>query len=385
MVRTQRLVFRSLTADNLVQFHALVCDEHIRRYLLDGQNMSLTWCSDILKSTSEEQRRSGLGLWLLCEHGNSTPFGFAGYLRFEGPASPLQLLYAVCASHTGLGHASEAAVAMIDLARELGVRTGYRTADASGGASESKPANDGDIVAAVDTPNVDSSKLLTRLGFACTGQVPGAFGPMLQYRLVRGRPPRERRTERLRLRPLRTTDREVFAALNADPRVMQHFPDPLTRKQSDALLDRMLNDFESRGFGPWAVELLSTGGCIGFVGLDVPSFSSHFTPCVEVAWRLAAEHWGCGYAQEAARAALHTAFVHLELPRVVSFTTLGNERSARVMQKLGMQRDPNEDFEHPNLAPGHALRPHLLYRLDAATWRKSLGPNQSGSLEGPQE
>lgn len=380
MVRTQRLVFRPLAADNLAQFHALVCDEHIRRYLLDGQIMSLQWCAEVLETTSAEHRCSGLGLWLLCESGSSAPFGFAGYLRFEGPGSPLQLLYALRASHVGRGFASEAAVALIDLARELGVRTRSHTengVDESAGMLE----HDGDIVAAVDAPNVDSIRLLERLGFARTGNVPGAFGHMFQYRLVRGRPPRERHTKRLRLRPLQATDRDAFATLNADPRVMQHFPKPLTPTQSDALLARMSNDFDSRGFGPWALELLSTGDCIGFVGLDVPSFSSHFTPCVEVAWRLLAEHWGYGYAQEAARAALHTAFVHLELPRVVSFTTVGNQRSARVMQKLGMLRDPNEDFEHPNLPPGHALRTHLLYRLDAHLWRESLA---SGPAESPE-
>jgi RimJ/RimL family protein N-acetyltransferase len=255
-------------------------------------------------------------------------------------------------SHTGRGYAREAAIALVDFAREHCAQ--------------------GDIVAAVDEPNVASSKVLAHLGFQCTGSVPGAFGHTLQYRLPRGRPPPERRTQRLVLRQFRESDRDSFARLNADPRVMRHFPNTLTQDQSDALIDRVRQHFETRGFGPWALELPQIDGCIGAAGLDVPSFDSHFTPCVEIAWRLAAEHWGHGYVQEAARAALHTAFVHLELKQVVSFTTMGNQRSWRVMRRLGMQHNPDEDFEHPNVPPGHPLRHHVLYRLDATTWRASV-------------
>lgn len=164
-----RLLFRELAEHDLGHFHDLVCDEHIRRFLLDGQNMPLEWCAEILESTSAEKARSGLGLWLLYERARATPFGFAGFLRFEGPESPLQLLYALRASHTGRGYAREAAVALIDFAREHCAQ--------------------GDIVASVDEPNVASSAVLERLGFQCTGSVPGAFGRMRQYCLPRGRSP----------------------------------------------------------------------------------------------------------------------------------------------------------------------------------------------------
>lgn len=344
-----RLEFRELATDNLPQFHDLVRDEHVRRFLLDGQRMSLAWCAGILADTSVESARSGLGLWLLQEREGTEPIGFAGFLRFGGPEQPLQLLYAMRASHTGRGFGKEAAVALIDFAREHCAQ--------------------GDIVAAVDEPNVASTKVLSRLGFQQSGSEPGASGRRLRYRLPRGRPPRERRTERLVLRPFRDSDRESFARLNADPQVMQHFPSTLTRKESDALVDRLGEHFASRGFGPWALELPGVQGCIGATGLAVPTFEAHFTPCVEVAWRLAFEHWGRGYAQEAARAALHTAFVHLQLDQVVSFTAAENVRSWRVMQQLGMRRDPNEDFDHPNVAPGHRLKRHVLYRLDATAWR----------------
>jgi RimJ/RimL family protein N-acetyltransferase len=348
-----RLVFRALTAHNLGQFHELVCDEHIRRFLLDGNSMSLEWCAENMEITSAEAAQSGLGMWLLYERERTEPLGFAGFRRFEGPDSPPQILYALRAAYTGRGYAREAAVALIDLAREH--------------------CGQGDIVAAVDEPNVASSKVLTCLGFECTGSVPvGAFGRTLHYRLPRGRPPLERRTQRLILRPFRDSDRDSFARLNADPRVMQYFPRPLTRAESDALIDHLREHFETRGFGPWALQLPQLDGCIGAAGLAVPGFDSHFTPCVEIAWRLAPEHWGHGYAQEAARAALHSAFVHLELKQVVSFTATDNQPSRRVMQRLGMRRDPGEDFEHPNVAPGHPLRRHVLYRLDATSWRASL-------------
>jgi RimJ/RimL family protein N-acetyltransferase len=361
--QSPRLEFRELAQDNLGHFHELVSDPYILRFLLDGQLMSLQWCAHVLQGTSQEVAQSGLGLWLLFEREGSSPLGFGGYLRFEGPNSPLKLLYAVRASRAGHGYAREAAVALIDYARQHCAQ--------------------GDIVADVDEPNVRSSKLLMRIGFEHTGDVPGAFGRMLQYRLPRGRPPLERRTERFVLRPLGDSDSAAFARLNADPRVMQYFPSPLTRDQSDALIAHVQQHVETRGFGPWAIELPQREGIIGVAGLAIPSFETHFTPCVEIAWRLAAEHWGYGYAQQAARAALYTAFVHLELKQVVSFTATDNQRSRRVMQRLGMQHDPHEDFEHPKLPVGHPLRRHVLYRLDASTWRANLAQGRASTKTRP--
>lgn len=170
-------------------------------------------------------------------------------------------------------------------------------------------------------------------------------------------------TDRLLLRRWRPADREPFARLNADPRVMEHFPAPLTRAETDTLLDRIEARLSERGWGLWAAELRSTGAFIGFTGLSVPSFQARFTPCVEIGWRLAAEYWGGGLATEAARAVLHFAFHELKLPEIVSFTTPANLRSRRVMEKLGMTRDPADDFDHPALPEGHPLRRHVLYRL----------------------
>lgn len=171
------------------------------------------------------------------------------------------------------------------------------------------------------------------------------------------------RTERLLLRPWRDADLAPYAALNADPVVMRHFPSTLTREQSD-LHVRSVRERAARGEPSlWAVEVVGGAEFIGFVGLAVPSFRAPFTPCVEVGWRLAKEHWGSGYAPEGARAAMAFGFEVLGLDEIVSFTSEGNSASRRVMEKLGMRRDPSDDFEHPGLPPGHHLRRHVLYRL----------------------
>jgi ribosomal-protein-alanine N-acetyltransferase len=175
--------------------------------------------------------------------------------------------------------------------------------------------------------------------------------------------PAELRTARLRLRPWRPTDREPFAALNADPRVMEFFPAPLSRAESDAGAARIAAHFEAQGFGLWAAEVIGGAPFIGYVGLAVPAFRAHFTPCTEIGWRLAHDAWGHGYATEGATEVRRFAFETLRLPEIVSLTVPANARSRRVMEKLGMRRDPADDFDHPRLPEGHPLRRHVLYRL----------------------
>jgi ribosomal-protein-alanine N-acetyltransferase len=144
---------------------------------------------------------------------------------------------------------------------------------------------------------------------------------------------------------------------------MEHFPAPLTRGESDELVERIEGGFEANGFGLWALEVRASGEFIGFTGLDVPEFEADFMPAVEVGWRLGRSAWGNGYATEAARAAVSFGFEEVGLAEIVSFTTPANRRSRAVMERIGMSRDPRDDFEHPSLPPGHPLRPHLLYRL----------------------
>lgn len=173
------------------------------------------------------------------------------------------------------------------------------------------------------------------------------------------------RTPRLVLRSWRESDLAPFAALNADARVMEHFPKVLTREESDAMVARISESIDQRGFGFWAVEVGGVADFVGFVGLAVPSFDAPFMPCVEVGWRIAHEHWGKGIATEGARAALDAAFGELGLSEVVSFTTPSNARSQRVMERLGMRHDERDDFDHPALPEGHPLRRHVLYRIRA--------------------
>ena len=147
---------------------------------------------------------------------------------------------------------------------------------------------------------------------------------------------------------------------------MRYFPKLLTREESDALIENQGLLLELRGWGLWAVEVAGGAPFVGFVGLAEPQFDAHFTPCVEVGWRLAREHWGHGYATEAARAAVGFGFDELGLDEIVALTTPANVRSRRVMERLGMTHDPADDFEHPLLPPGHLIRPHVLYRLSRA-------------------
>ncbi|WP_353191283.1 GNAT family N-acetyltransferase [Pandoraea pnomenusa] len=174
------------------------------------------------------------------------------------------------------------------------------------------------------------------------------------------------RTERTVLRPWRTEDLPLFAALNADREVMRHFPTTLDRSQSDAVAQRLARHFQTNGFGPWALEIPGETPFAGFVGLMRVGFDAPFVPAVEIGWRLATAWWSKGYATEAAQAAAQFAFETLGLADLVSFTVPANVRSRAVMQRIGMRHCPDEDFLHPLIPPGHRLRRHVLYRLDAS-------------------
>lgn len=183
------------------------------------------------------------------------------------------------------------------------------------------------------------------------------------------------RTPRLQLRAWTEADQAPFAALNADPVAMAHFPAPLSRSDSDALAARVQALIAQQGWGFWALELHTPDegpAFIGMLGLNRPQADLPFAPCVEIGWRLLRPYWQRGLAHEAAQAALRVGFEVLNLDEIVAFTTLGNHRSQALMQRLHMLRNRAEDFEHPALAPGHALRPHCLYRLSRQRWHASL-------------
>jgi RimJ/RimL family protein N-acetyltransferase len=175
-------------------------------------------------------------------------------------------------------------------------------------------------------------------------------------------------TPRFLLRPWHDADLPLFRDMNADPEVMEFLPSVADAKETAAQAARIRLHFDRHGFGPWAVQEKFGEDFLGFVGLLVVGFQAHFTPAVEVAWRLRRQAWGRGVATESAGGALDFAFGKGGLAEIVSFTVPANRRSRAVMERLGMQWQPAEDFDHPALPEGHALRRHVLYRLKSADW-----------------
>jgi RimJ/RimL family protein N-acetyltransferase len=181
-------------------------------------------------------------------------------------------------------------------------------------------------------------------------------------------------TDRLLLRMWESRDREPFARLNSDPRVMEFMPACLSHAESDLLADRLEAHFREYGFGLYAVEVREERLFIGFAGLAIPTFKAAFTPCVEIGWRLSANSWGRGFATEAATAVVRESFTSLGLDELVSFTVPANLRSRRVMEKIAMTCRPSDDFDHPILPEGHPLRRHVLYRLRRSDWANRIRP-----------
>jgi 3-dehydroquinate dehydratase/shikimate dehydrogenase len=171
------------------------------------------------------------------------------------------------------------------------------------------------------------------------------------------------KTERLLLRQWRQEDFEPFAKMNADPRVREHFAATLSREESNASAQLFFDLIEKNGYGLWAVTVPGVADFIGFIGLHPVSCETHFTPAIEIGWRLAEEFWGKGYATEGAKEALRFAFETIQLNEVVAYTVLANKRSRAVMEKLGMTYNPEDDFDHPTLPEGHPKRRHALYRI----------------------
>lgn len=173
-------------------------------------------------------------------------------------------------------------------------------------------------------------------------------------------------TERLYLREWIEKDVPALVAMNKDPQVMHYFPSTLTEAETLAMLERIKAGFKNHGFSWFACILKETDECIGFVGLSIPGFQAPFTPCVEIAWRLQASHHGKGYATEAAHAVLKYGFEDLGLQEIVSFAPQANTPSRRVMEKIGMTRNPAEDFVHPKYPEGPCF---VLYRITKEQWQ----------------
>ena len=176
-------------------------------------------------------------------------------------------------------------------------------------------------------------------------------------------------TDRLVLRPWTQSDLEPLASMNADSRVMEYFPGIKSLAESEKEMESLQKHIEKYGWGFWAASLGETGQWIGLIGLKHVSIEAHFTPAVEVGWRLEATFWGKGYATEGARASLKYGFEVLKVPEIVSYTPTHNIPSRRVMGRIGMRHDPKDDFDHPRLPVLHPLRRHVLYRLKRAEWK----------------
>jgi len=170
-------------------------------------------------------------------------------------------------------------------------------------------------------------------------------------------------TNRLILRTWEEKDIDAMALIDQDPKVCEFLPGIGTREETAARTQRIMQHYEQHGFCLYAVELKSTHKFIGWIGLSIPSFEAHFTPAVEIGWRLDSRYWNIGYATEGARAVLNYAFTKLNLNEIVSFTTINNKASRRVMEKIGMHRNPHDDFDHPKLDKSHPLCKHVLYRI----------------------
>jgi len=169
-------------------------------------------------------------------------------------------------------------------------------------------------------------------------------------------------TERLLLRDWAEGDREPFARMNADPLVMEYLPRPLDEGASHKLVERFQKHFKKNGYGLYAVEVKETGDFVGFVGLNNVEFKADFTPATEIAWRLDYGSWGQGFGSEAAEAVLGYGLKELNLPEIVAFTVHDNVRSVHLMEKIGLKRDEEGDFDYPALRKGHPLGRFVLYR-----------------------
>ncbi|WP_298816609.1 GNAT family N-acetyltransferase [uncultured Roseibium sp.] len=181
-------------------------------------------------------------------------------------------------------------------------------------------------------------------------------------------------TERLLLRAWRDDDLDPFAALCADPEVMRYFPDVMSRERSELLISKCRDKHETDGFCMAPIEVKATGEFLGFVGLNRPTYAAPlpFEPCVEIGWRLKQSSWGYGYASEAAREWLRFGFETIGLDEIVAFTIPDNKPSQKVMERIGMSRDVDGDFLHPNLPEDHPVALHVLYRLNKAVWAKQV-------------
>ena len=181
-------------------------------------------------------------------------------------------------------------------------------------------------------------------------------------------------TNRLILRTWNANDLQPMLAINQDPKVMEYFPSIQDLEMTKNFIDKVTAHFENHGYSLYATVRKDTNEFIGFIGLLITDFESHFTPATEIGWRLSSNHWGHGLATEGAKAVLDYAFRELNIPEIVSFTAAGNSKSIRVMQKIGLQHNERGDFDHPKLDDTSPLKRHVLYRLSHEKYTQGESP-----------
>jgi RimJ/RimL family protein N-acetyltransferase len=362
ILETERLVLRQMNVDDDKFIFDLVNEPAFIQNIGDKGVRTLEDARDyILTGPVASYAKFGFGLYLVELAETGAPIGICGLLKRDS-LEDVDIGFAFLEKFWGKGFAHESAAAVMEYGRSvLGIER---------------------IVAITSPDNEGSIRVLSKLGlrFEKMIRMPGSDDDTRLFRAARltarnissETKMQALKTKRLILRDWKAADREPFAQINADPRVMEYLGEPLSREQSDGVVDRIEAHFRTRGLGLCAAELAETGEFIGFIGLAVPTFEAAFTPCVEIGWRLAAEYWGQGLAIEGAREMARFAFEELKLLELVSMTAVENERSRRVMEKLGMTRDPAEDFDHPKLPAGYPLRRHVLYRLSGEKWRNSV-------------
>lgn len=181
-------------------------------------------------------------------------------------------------------------------------------------------------------------------------------------------------TDRLILRTWLDNDLQPMLAINQDPKVMEYFPSLQDLEMTKNFIDKVNAHFEKHSYSLYATVRKDTGEFIGFIGLLIADFDAHFTPATEIGWRLSSKHWGQGFATEGAKAVLDYAFRELKIPEIVSFTAEGNAKSVKVMQKIGLRHNENDDFDHQKLDDTNPLKRHVLYRLNRQEYLQGESP-----------
>jgi ribosomal-protein-alanine N-acetyltransferase len=340
-IETHRLYIDVPTIVDIKHWHSLHSDPDVMQYLGGPRtwDISQAW----LETDIAHYRKQGFCLGSVFEKGSGNFVGRAGlvYLNYDDSQLDVEIGYELSKRCWDRGYGSELVTALIYWGfNHLGVNK---------------------LVAVTRPENQKSQYIMKKAGMRYE-KLTQFRGEDYLFYVIHRNPMIKIETSRLILRKWQEQDLKAFSDINQDPKVLEFLLASRSIQETAEWIDQIKKHFIDHGFGLWAVVLKDTGELIGYAGLNIPSFEAHFTPCVEIGWRLASRHWAKGYATEAARKVLEVGFAELGLKEIVSFTVPANMRSIRVMEKIGMSRDLSGDFYHPKLPRDHALALHVLYR-----------------------